>query len=251
MASGYLKDYLGYGLIASRPATPDLEAGTAGYWFATDTKILSTWNGSSWEDITDGGGGIPDAPSDGKLYGRKDAAWEEIVGGGGGSNYAWSNDFLASITVGSSSSAFASKGNIVDLTVDGIIRGASVRVTTAGTYRAFVGTLDLSDVITSIDDVSTSQVITTTNTYYSFQFPTIPAYPAGTRVILGLSRIDGTDTSICGVNFTSRNELDQYGYTITSPGFSLAKATPLVGDTVTISSGTNTVTMSMVHGVKL
>lgn len=36
------------------------------------------------QDIADlgGGGGIPDAPSDGKLYGRKDAAWEEVPVGG-------------------------------------------------------------------------------------------------------------------------------------------------------------------------
>lgn len=30
-----------------------------------------------------GGGGITDAPSDGTLYGRKDAAWEAVTGGGG------------------------------------------------------------------------------------------------------------------------------------------------------------------------
>jgi hypothetical protein len=30
-----------------------------------------------------GTGGVPEAPSDGKLYGRKDVAWSEIVGGGG------------------------------------------------------------------------------------------------------------------------------------------------------------------------
>lgn len=32
----------------------------------------------------DGDGGIPDAPSDGKTYGRKDAAWAEVTSGGGG-----------------------------------------------------------------------------------------------------------------------------------------------------------------------
>lgn len=30
-----------------------------------------------------GGGGIPDAPSDGNLYGRKDGDWEQVPGGGG------------------------------------------------------------------------------------------------------------------------------------------------------------------------
>lgn len=33
-----------------------------------------------WEQATP----VPDAPSDGKLYGRKDGAWDEVTGGGGG-----------------------------------------------------------------------------------------------------------------------------------------------------------------------
>src|SRR5690625_472267 len=39
------------------------------------------FDGSDWV-AGGGGGGIPDAPSDGKLYGRKDAAWEEVPAGG-------------------------------------------------------------------------------------------------------------------------------------------------------------------------
>lgn len=31
-----------------------------------------------------GGGGIPDAPSDGKIYGRKNAAWSEVIASAGG-----------------------------------------------------------------------------------------------------------------------------------------------------------------------
>lgn len=57
MASGRLIDYLGTGVIASRPATPVLHTGTLGLWFATDTGILSAWDGSTWEDIGGGGGG--------------------------------------------------------------------------------------------------------------------------------------------------------------------------------------------------
>lgn len=34
------------------------------------------FDGTVW--VLGGGAGIPDAPSDGKLYGRKDAAWEEV-----------------------------------------------------------------------------------------------------------------------------------------------------------------------------
>lgn len=38
-----------------------------------------------------GGGGIPDAPADGKQYARQDHEWTEIIGGGGGgtSTVAW------------------------------------------------------------------------------------------------------------------------------------------------------------------
>ena len=39
------------------------------------------FDGTDW--IIGGGDGIPDAPSDGKLYGRQDAAWAEVPSGGG------------------------------------------------------------------------------------------------------------------------------------------------------------------------
>lgn len=38
-------------------------------------------------DLGGGGGGIPDAPSDGSLYGRKDGDWEQVTGGGGADSY--------------------------------------------------------------------------------------------------------------------------------------------------------------------
>jgi hypothetical protein len=56
MASGLLIDYLGSGVIASRPASLSLFAGSVGIWWATDTNILSVWNGSAWTNTT---GGIP------------------------------------------------------------------------------------------------------------------------------------------------------------------------------------------------
>lgn len=51
MASGRLADYIGVGPIASRPAAPDLYAGTLGLWFAPDIGVLSAWDEASWEDI--------------------------------------------------------------------------------------------------------------------------------------------------------------------------------------------------------
>jgi hypothetical protein len=51
MASGALRDYFGRGLASARPAAPDLYDDVLGFWFATDTGILSAWNGAAWEDV--------------------------------------------------------------------------------------------------------------------------------------------------------------------------------------------------------
>lgn len=52
--------------------------------FDLDAGYLREFNGTTWVEVTSGGGDVEEAPIDGKLYGRKDAAWEEILGGGGG-----------------------------------------------------------------------------------------------------------------------------------------------------------------------
>ena len=52
MASGRLIDYLGYGLLADRPATPTLHSGVMGLWWSTDTNTMSIWDGSTWSNIT-------------------------------------------------------------------------------------------------------------------------------------------------------------------------------------------------------
>ena len=52
------------------------------------TVVLPTESGelALKSDITGGGGGIPEAPIDGKQYARKDADWSEVeaTSGGGG-----------------------------------------------------------------------------------------------------------------------------------------------------------------------
>lgn len=74
--SGNIVDYLGHGLAADRPASLDLTPGALGLYYAADDAVLWLWDGS-WH--AESGGGIPDAPSDGKSYARKNAAWSEIV----------------------------------------------------------------------------------------------------------------------------------------------------------------------------
>lgn len=52
-------------------------------WFKTIAGDLYNFDGSAWNLVSGGGGGgIPDAPSDGNLYGRKDGDWEQVPGGG-------------------------------------------------------------------------------------------------------------------------------------------------------------------------
>lgn len=52
------------------------DGNTSGNWVDSngDTGIPATGSGS--------GGGIPEAPADGKTYGRKDKGWVEVTGGG-------------------------------------------------------------------------------------------------------------------------------------------------------------------------
>ncbi len=87
MASGALRDYFGRGPIASRPATPDLYGDVLGFWFATDTGILSAWNGAGWEDVGSVNPLIVAPPSGGfidgamLMYSAALGAWVEIPPG--------------------------------------------------------------------------------------------------------------------------------------------------------------------------
>ena len=76
--SGNIVEYLGCDLAANRPVSLSLTPGALGIFHASDTDELWLWVEGAWISRGSGGGGIPDAPSDGKLYGRKDSAWEEV-----------------------------------------------------------------------------------------------------------------------------------------------------------------------------
>lgn len=56
MASGRLIDYLGSGVAASRPASLTIHTGTVGLYYATDTNVLSAWDGATWENVQGAGG---------------------------------------------------------------------------------------------------------------------------------------------------------------------------------------------------
>lgn len=68
----------------------DLASPTAGVSSVVAGSGISVDNTDPANPIisaTGGGGGIPDAPSDGNLYGRKDGDWEQVTGGGGADSY--------------------------------------------------------------------------------------------------------------------------------------------------------------------
>lgn len=48
--STLITDYLGKGLAASRPASPVVATGALALYFATDTGMLSKWDGAAWSD---------------------------------------------------------------------------------------------------------------------------------------------------------------------------------------------------------
>jgi hypothetical protein len=54
MTATVLTSYIGQGLLAARPATPTLVTGAAGFWYSTDTNILSVYAGGAWHDIVSG-----------------------------------------------------------------------------------------------------------------------------------------------------------------------------------------------------
>ena len=57
MSSTLITGYLSEGLASARPATPSITSGAIAFYYATDTSVLSVWNGSSWGAV--GGGYSP------------------------------------------------------------------------------------------------------------------------------------------------------------------------------------------------
>lgn len=131
MASGRLADYLGKGLASERPATLDLHPEAVGFWYSTDTDTLSAWDGMTWQDDLSGGG-LPDAPSDGNTYGRKDGTWTAVGSGGGGA--------AEDVTYDNATSGLAA-GN-VQAAIDELAAGAGGDGVTSTTIQRIVTSTD-------------------------------------------------------------------------------------------------------------
>lgn len=52
MAATVITQYLGQGLAASRPATPSIDAGSIGWYYATDTAALSYYANGTWNSVS-------------------------------------------------------------------------------------------------------------------------------------------------------------------------------------------------------
>ena len=87
MASGLLKDYVGRGLLAARPATPTPAAGVGSYYFATDVELLYSWDGTVWRTVSIAQGGTVGQVLTKNSSTDGDVKW--AAGGGGGSSNPW------------------------------------------------------------------------------------------------------------------------------------------------------------------
>ncbi|ACI52196.1 conserved hypothetical protein [Gluconacetobacter diazotrophicus PA1 5] len=54
-SSTLIVDYLGEGPAANRPASLSISSAALGIYYATDTKVLSLWNGTGWDSATGDG----------------------------------------------------------------------------------------------------------------------------------------------------------------------------------------------------
>ncbi len=51
-ASTVITEYLGVGVAASRAVSPNVPTGGAAWYYATDTGVVSVWNGSAWVNVS-------------------------------------------------------------------------------------------------------------------------------------------------------------------------------------------------------
>lgn len=108
------------------PATPD--AGTVKVYAKADGLVYAMDDTGAETPLGGGGGGIPDAPSDGSTYGRKDGAWAVVAGGGGSGDVVGpasaANNRIA-VFDGTSGKLIKDGGlTIADLYLDGITAAA-------------------------------------------------------------------------------------------------------------------------------
>ena len=58
MTTQLIVNYLAYGLASARPTTPTVSASEASLYYATDTNVLSLWDGAAWVVVGGSGGAV-------------------------------------------------------------------------------------------------------------------------------------------------------------------------------------------------
>lgn len=194
MATGNIKHYLGCGLAADRPEALDLATGALGIYHSSDSDELWMWvENSRWESLDIGGERIPDAPIDGRTYGRKDEGWVEIPPGAKGdvSGPITSVDQRIAVFNGTSGKAIADSG----LTVAGLIEQARIAPEHNRTDLNY--TLVITDAfrLVAMNNIAANTLTVPPNSSVAF--------PVGTRIDLSQ---DGTGqtTVAAGVGVTIR-----------------------------------------------
>ncbi len=151
-----------------------------------------------------GGGGIEEAPEDGKLYGRKNATWAEIVASGGGAvggpsqTRLYSNNNIANI----SSSNFATKASICEPITDIYLYGfyGTVDEVAGATYAW--GVYEVNEANFAITAVVVREAYTATATRRNSRRVMLPnriVMTKGKVYAIGHSRTDQGDTQSTGI----------------------------------------------------
>lgn len=185
------------------PDLPEISA-------ATNGKVMSN-DGTSliWIDppTGGGGGGIGEAPEDGKLYGRQNAAWAEVPEGGGGeggflARYAIYTEFPI-LTADISTSAFAQKGTIVKANKPSTLVGAKITVNPGAVGERYQMVVAKMNGATVEDLIYVSPEYVAPNTAARTFAQTFPDYPvvSGNDILVMAVRVDGAATAVARLNF--------------------------------------------------
>lgn len=148
-------------------------------------------------------------------------------------------------TASDSTSAFATKGNIILPVFDIVVRGIMVRIATNGSYRVVLAELSNTNVITAILGQSTIVPVVGAQNV-RFPFPDSVPVTANRRLAILIVRVDGTGTAVCGVPAAAGTTPGQY-WTYNPIGLArLASNNPTVGANPFLN-GTDSVTLQFVH----
>lgn len=90
-----MQTYLGVGLLANRPAAPNVKAGVGAFYYATDTAALYVWDGAVWHTLAGGSATLAGdsdvaitSPTDGQVltYAAAAAKWQNKAAPSGGAS---------------------------------------------------------------------------------------------------------------------------------------------------------------------